>query len=92
MRVWAKARRRPVDAFAVLTASLSSIFIIINAVFLQPVSRSEIDERERLTFKLQDLQKFLKSEAQSLGREIESALAKIKIMQTPSDLNKRRGG
>ncbi len=92
MRIWAKARRRPVDAFAVLTASLASIFIIINAVFLQPVSRSQIDGRERLTFKLRDLQKFLKSEMESAEREIESALAKIKIMQTSPNLNTRRGG
>ncbi len=33
--VWAKATRRPVDAFAVLAAAAASIIIIINAVFLQ---------------------------------------------------------
>jgi len=33
--IWAKAVRRPVDAFAILGAGATTIVIIVNAVFLQ---------------------------------------------------------
>jgi hypothetical protein len=35
LRVWAKAARRPVDTFAVFTASAATLIIVVNAVFLQ---------------------------------------------------------
>ena len=34
-RAWAKATRRPVDAFAILGAGTAAIVIVVNAVFLQ---------------------------------------------------------
>lgn len=34
-RLWAKAARRPVDAFAILAAVAASCIIIVNALFLQ---------------------------------------------------------
>ncbi len=91
VRFWGRKRRHPVDVFTVLAASLVSIFIIINAVFLQPGSRS-LNERERLTFKVRELQNFLKSEIQSSESAINSTLAKIKIMRRRPDLDTRRGG
>ena len=36
--------RRPIDCLAILTASVASIVIIINAVFLQSGARSRVDE------------------------------------------------
>jgi Putative peptidoglycan binding domain len=34
-RAWAKATRRPVDSAAIVAAAAASLFIIVNAVFLQ---------------------------------------------------------
>jgi hypothetical protein len=39
LRLWTRARRRPVDSFAVLAAIAASAIIIVNAVFLQSGSR-----------------------------------------------------
>ena len=75
VRIWAKAARRPVDSFAILAAGLASIVIIVNAVFLQSGSHTATDELEALTSKLQELQEFLKSEAERVQREIKSAMA-----------------
>jgi hypothetical protein len=35
LRVWSKAARRPVDSFAMLSAGVLSLVIVINALFLQ---------------------------------------------------------
>jgi hypothetical protein len=82
LRVCAKVAQRPVDFLAILAASVASIVIIINAVFLQ--SGPRIYEPEQLSSKLQKPQETLKSEAERLRHKIDSALAGIKIMETRS--------
>ena len=82
LRVCAKVAQRPVDFLAILAASVASIVIIINAVFLQ--SGSRIYEPEQLSSKLQKPQENLKSEIERLQHKIDSALAGIKIMETRS--------
>jgi hypothetical protein len=81
--------RRPIDCLAVLTASVASIVIIINAVFLQSGFRHGTDRPEGLVSKLQKPQEFLKSEGERLRRKIDSAVAGIKSVETRSGA---RGG
>jgi len=81
--------RRPIDCLAILTASVASIVIIINAVFLQSGFRHGTDQPERLVSKLQKPQEFLKPEGERLRRKIDSAVAGIKTVETRSGA---RGG
>ena len=81
--------RRPIDCLAILTASVASIVIIINAVFLQSGFRHGTDRPEGLASKLQKPQEFLKSEGERLTRKIDSAVAGIKTVETRSGA---RGG
>jgi hypothetical protein len=81
--------RRPIDRLAILTASVASIVIIINAVFLQSGFRHGTDRPEGLVSKLQKPQEFLKSEGERLRRKIDSAVAGIKSVETRSGA---RGG
>ena len=81
--------RRPIDCLAILTASVVSIVIIINAVFLQSGFRHGTDQPERLVSTLQKRQEFLKSEGIRLQRKIDSAVAGIKTVETRSGA---RGG
>ena len=81
--------RRPIDCLAILTASVVSIVIIINAVFLQSGFRHGTDRFERLVSTLQKRQEFLKSEGMRLQRKIDSAVAGIKTVETRSGA---RGG
>jgi len=76
--------RRPTDCLAIVTASVVSIVIIINAVFLQSGFRHGTDQSEGLVSKLQQPQEFLKSEGKRLQRKIDSALAGIKSVETRS--------
>jgi len=82
LRIWAVVARRPIDSLAILTASVASIAIIINAVFLQSGFRSRINEPAGLASRLQKPQAFLKSEGERLQRKIDSALAGIKTVET----------
>lgn len=82
LRVCAKVAQRPVDFLAILAASVASIVIIINAVFLQ--SGARIYESEQLSSKLQKPQETLKSETERLQHKIDSALAGLKIIETRS--------
>jgi hypothetical protein len=81
--------RHPIDCLAILTASVASIVIIINAVFLQSGFRHGTDRPEGLVSKLQKPQEFLKSEGERLRRKIDSAVAGIKSVETRSGA---RGG
>jgi hypothetical protein len=81
--------RHPIDCLAILTASVASIVIIINAVFLQSGFRHGTDQPEGLVSRLQKPQAFLKSEGERLQRKIDSALAGIKTVETRSSA---RGG
>jgi hypothetical protein len=81
--------RRPIDCLAILTASVASIVIIINAVFLQSGFRHGTDQPEGLVSKLQKPQELLKSEGERLRRKIDSAVAGIKTVETRSGA---RGG
>ena len=81
--------RRPIDCLAILTASVASIVIIINAVFLQSGFRHGTDRPEGLVSKLRKPQEFLKSEGERLRRKIDSAVAGIKTVETRSGA---RGG
>jgi hypothetical protein len=54
--------RRPIDRLAILTASVASIVIIINAAFLQSGFRHGTDRPEGSVPKLQKSQEFLNSE------------------------------
>ena len=81
--------RRPIDCLAILTASVASIVIIINAVFLQSGFRHGTDRPEGLVSKLQKPQEFLKSEGERLRRKVDSAVAGIKSVETRSGA---RGG
>jgi hypothetical protein len=74
--------RRPIDCLAILTASVASIVIIINAVFLQSEFRSGNNEPAGLASKLQKPRAFLRSEGERLQRKIDSALAGIKTVET----------
>jgi hypothetical protein len=74
--------RRPIDCLAILTASVASIVIIINAVFLQSGVRHGTDQREGLVSKLQKPKEFLKSEGEHLQRKIDSAVARTKAVET----------
>ena len=85
----ATVARRPIDCLAILTASVASIVIIINAVFLQSGFRHGTDQPEGLVSKLQKPQEFLKSEGERLRRKIDSAVAGIKSVETRSGA---RGG
>ena len=85
----AMVARRPIDCLAILTASVVSIVIIINAVFLQSGFRHGTDRFERLVSTLQKRQEFLKSEGIRLQRKIDSAVAGIKTVETRSGA---RGG
>jgi hypothetical protein len=85
----AMVARRPIDCLAILTASVASIVIIINAVFLQSGFRHGTDPPEGLVSKLQKPQEFLKSEGERLQRKIDSAVAGIKTVETRSGA---RGG
>jgi hypothetical protein len=76
--------RRPIDCLAILTASVASIVIVINAVFLQSGFRHGTDQPEGLVSKLQKPQAFLKSEGERLQRKIDSAVAGIKTVETRS--------
>jgi hypothetical protein len=76
--------RRPIDCLAILTASMASIVIVINAVFLQSGFRHGTDQPEGLVSKLQKPQAFLKSEGERLQRKIDSAVAGIKTVETRS--------
>jgi hypothetical protein len=71
--------RRPIDCLAILTASVASIVIIINAAFLQSGFRHGTDRAEGLVSKLQEPQEFLNSEGERLHRKIDSAVARIKV-------------
>ena len=79
----------PIHCLAILTASVASIVIIINAVFLQSGFRHGIDRPERLVSTLQKRQEFLKSEGMRLQRKIDSAVGGIKTVETRSGA---RGG
>ena len=79
--------RRPIDCLAILTASVASIVIIINAVFLQSGFRHGTDQPE--VSKVQKPQAFLKSEGERLRRKIDSAVAEIETAETRSGV---RGG
>jgi hypothetical protein len=81
--------RRPIDCLAILTASVASIVIIINAVFLQSGFRHGTDRAEGRVSKLKKPQEFLKSEGVPLQRKIDSAVAGIKTVETRSGA---RGG
>jgi hypothetical protein len=81
--------RRPIDCLAILTASVASIVIIINAVFLQSGFRHGTNGFEGLASTLQKRQEFLKSEGVRLQRKIDSAVAGIKTVETRSGA---RGG
>jgi hypothetical protein len=81
--------RRPIDCLAILTASVASIVIIINAVFLQSGFRHGTDRPEGLVSKLQRSQEFLNSEGERLRRKIDSAVDRIKAVETRSGA---RGG
>ena len=81
--------RRPIDCLAILTASVASIVIIINAVFLQSGFRHGTDRPEGLVSKLQKPQEFLKSEGERLRRKVDSPVAGIKSVETRSGA---RGG
>jgi hypothetical protein len=81
--------RRPFDCLAILTASVASIVIIINALFLQSGFRPGTDRLEGLASRLQKSQEFLESEGTRLQRKIDSAVAWIKIVGTRSGT---RGG
>ena len=81
--------RRPIDCLAILTASVASIVIIINAVFLQSGFRHGTSGFEGLASTLQKRQEFLKSEGVRLQRKIDSAVAGIKTVETRSGA---RGG
>src|SRR6476646_11891719 len=74
--------RHPIDCLAILTASVASIVIIINAVFLQSGFRHGTDRPEGLVSKLQKPQEFLKSEGERLRRKVDSAVAGIKSVET----------
>ena len=76
--------RRPIDCLAILTACVASIVIIINAVFLQSGFRHGTDRLEGLVSTLQKRQEFLKSEGMRLQRKIDSAVGRIKIVETRS--------
>jgi hypothetical protein len=82
--------RRPIDSLAILTASVASIAVIINAVFLQSGFRSGIKEPEGLASRFQKPQAFLTSEGQRLQRKIDSALAGIKTVETRPSARGRR--
>jgi hypothetical protein len=82
--------RRPVDFLAILSASMASIVIIINAVFLQSGSRPGTDQPKGLVSKLQKPQEFLKSEGERLQRKIDSEAARIKIVETRPSTQGRR--
>jgi hypothetical protein len=81
--------RRPIDCLAILTASVASIVIIINAAFLQSGFRHGTDRPEGLVSKLQRSQEFLNSEGERLRRKIDSAVDRIKAVETRSGA---RGG
>ena len=81
--------RRPIDCLAILTASVASIVIIINAVFLQSGFRHGTNGFEGLASTLQKRQEFLKSEGVRLQRKIDSAVAGIRTVETRSGA---RGG
>jgi hypothetical protein len=85
----ATVARRPIDCLAILTASVASIVIIINAVFLQSGFRHGTNGFEGLASTLQTRQEFLKSEGVRLQRKIDSAVAGIKTVETRSGA---RGG
>ncbi len=76
--------RRPVDCLAILTASVASIVIIINAAFLQSAFRHRTDQPEGVVSKLQKPQEFLESEGERLQRKVDSAVAWIKAVETRS--------
>jgi hypothetical protein len=82
LRVCAKVAQRPVDFLAIVAASVASIVIIVNAVFLQ--SGPRIYQPEQLSSKLQKTQETLKSETERLQHKIDSALAGVKIMEARS--------
>jgi hypothetical protein len=83
LRIWAKVARRPIDSLAILAASVASIVIVVNAVFLQSGSRSTTDELERLKSKLQELRELLKSRDVRVQREIESGWNKKHVGGKP---------
>ena len=85
----AMVARRPFDCLAILTASVASIVIIINAVFLQSGFRHGTNGFEGLASTLQKRQEFLKSEGVRLQRKIDSAVVGIKTVETRSGA---RGG
>jgi hypothetical protein len=85
----AMVARRPIDCLAILTARVASIVIIINAVFLQSGFRHGTDQPEGLVSTPQKRQEFLKSEGMRLQRKIDSAVARIKAVETRSGA---RGG
>jgi hypothetical protein len=78
----AMVARRPIDCLAILTASVASIVIIINAVFLQSGFRHETDRL--LVSTLQKRQESLKSEGMRLQCKIDNAMAGIKSVETQS--------
>jgi hypothetical protein len=80
--------RRPIDCLAILTASVASIVIIVNAVFLQSGFRHGTDQPEGLVSKLQKPQEFLKSEGKRLQRKI--CVAEIETAETRSGVRGRR--
>jgi hypothetical protein len=80
--------RHPIDCLAILTASVASIVIVINAVFLQGF-RHGTDQPEGLVSKLQKPREFLQAEGERLQRKTDSAAAKIKAVETRSGA---RGG
>jgi hypothetical protein len=82
--------RRPIDCLAILTASVASIVIIINAVFLQSGFRHGTDQPEGLVSKLEKPQEFLRSEGKRLQRKIDSAVAAIEAAETRSGVRGRR--
>ena len=82
--------RRPIDCLAILTASVASIVIIVNAVFLQSGFRHGTDQPEGLVSELQKPQEFLKSEGKRLQRKIYSAVAEIETAETRSGVRGRR--
>jgi hypothetical protein len=86
----AMVARRPIDCLAILTASVASIVIIVNAVFLQSGFRHGTDQPEGLVSKLQKPQEFLKSEGKRLQRKIDSAVAEIETAETRSGVRGRR--
>jgi hypothetical protein len=82
--------RRPIDCLAILTASVASIVIIINAAFLQSGYRHGTEQPEGLASKLQKPQEFLKSDGKRLQRKIESAVAETETAEMRSGVRGRR--